>query len=102
MSKTLDKPFFEMTAAEKKALAAELEKGVPFSKMKPFSARGKLLWEAAKRGRGRPPKAPETKARRINLTFDPALLAKMNAYVKANGISRAELVARGVRMAMAK
>jgi hypothetical protein len=70
--------------------------------MKPLSARGKALWESAKRGRGRPPKLPGTKVRRINLTFEPALLAKMNAYAKAKGISRAELVARGVELAMAR
>jgi hypothetical protein len=38
-----------MTADEKLALMAELEKGFPFSRMKPLSKRGRTLWEAAKR-----------------------------------------------------
>jgi hypothetical protein len=96
-----DKPFFEMTLAEKKAYSAELAKGIPFSKTKPLSAKGKALWLAAKRSPGRPPKSPETKAVRVNMTFDPVLLARINACAKAKGISRAELVARLVHSGLA-
>jgi hypothetical protein len=102
MSTGKPKSFFDLTPAEKEAVAARLAKGTDYKDTRPLSARDKALWEAAKRGRGRPPKPAGTKVRRVNLTFDPALLAKMNAYARAKGISRAELVARGVELAMAK
>lgn len=57
-NKTPSKSFFDLTLAEKNAVVAELEKGIPFSKMKPLSPRGKALWQAAQRGRGRPQKPP--------------------------------------------
>jgi hypothetical protein len=97
-----EKRFFEMSPPEKAALVEELAKGFPFGRMRPLSKRGRALWDAAKRGRGRPPKPPGMKAKRVNLTFDPALLEEMNAYSRANHISRAELVARGVKLAMGK
>jgi hypothetical protein len=93
--------FFDLSLAEKEAVVTRLAKGTNYHQTRPLSRKEKALWEAAKRGRGRPPKSPETKSSRVNLTFDPVLLAKMNAYAKAKGISRAELVARGVKLAMA-
>jgi hypothetical protein len=51
-----EKSFFDLTPAQKEVVLADLAKGIPFSKIKPLSPRGKALWEAAKRGRGRAPK----------------------------------------------
>ena len=94
------KAFFDMSSAEKQAFVARLEKGIPARNLKPLSSRDRALWDAAKRGRGRPLKAPGTKFVPVRVTFEPGLLAKVDAYTKAKGITRAELLARGALLAM--
>ena len=47
------KSFFAMTDAERDAEAARFDKGIRFEDTRPPSAKSRLLWELAKRGRGR-------------------------------------------------
>ncbi len=51
------KSFFEMNAGERDAEAARLAKGTDYRETRPLSRKDRALWEAAKRGRGRPRKA---------------------------------------------
>jgi hypothetical protein len=101
-SKRTTKPFFKMTLAEREAFIHELESGIPASRLKPLSEHDRALWRAAKRGPGRPRKAPGAKSVPIRVTFEPALLKEIDAYAHSNGMTRAELLARGAKLAMAK
>ena len=94
------KPFFQMTSTERDAFVRNLEKGIPASRLKPLSARDKALWRAAQRGPGRPRKPAETKSVPVRVTFEPKLLKAIDAYAASNGMSRAELLARGAELAM--
>lgn len=96
------KPFFKMTLAEREEFVRELERGIPASRMKRLSAHDRALWRAAKRGPGRPRKALGTKAVPVRVTFEPKLLEAIDAYATSNGMSRAELLARGAKLAMGR
>jgi hypothetical protein len=102
MSEKRTKSFFDLTKSEKEAVVARLAKGTDYADTRPLSSKDKALWEAAKRGRGRPPKPPEAKAVAVQVTFEPQLLHKIDAYAAARKMSRAELLARGAKLAMAK
>ena len=94
--------FFDLSPAERDAVAAKLAKGTDYRDTRPLSRKDRALWEAAKRGRGRPRKRPENKAVPVRVTFEPNLLARVDAYTKARGMSRAQLLARGAELAMAE
>lgn len=101
-SKRTTKPLFQMTLAEREAFVRELESGIPASRVKPLSERDRALWRAAKRGPGRPRKAPGAKSVPIRVTFEPALLKEVDAYAHSNRMTRAELLARGAKLVMTK
>jgi hypothetical protein len=94
------KSFFEMTAAERAADVARFDKGLSFDETGPLSAKGKLLWRRAKRGRGRPPKPAGEKSARVLITVEPALLSKADRYARRRDLSRSELVAIALRQMM--
>ena len=60
-----------------------------------LNKRERQRWEAAKRGR--PRKAPGTKAVPTLITVEPKLLKKVDAYAKKAGISRSQLFSEAVR-----
>ena len=66
-----------------------------------MTTRERLRWERAKRGRGRPSRAPGQKAVRVLLTIQPPLLAEADAFARRHGLSRSELFARGLRIVFA-
>jgi hypothetical protein len=101
MPKRNERSFFDLTTAEKEAVVARLAKGTDYKDTRPLSGKEKSLWEAAKRGRGRPKKMPGHKAVAVQVTFEPRLLEKIDAYAAARKMSRAELLARGAKLAMA-
>jgi hypothetical protein len=96
------KSFFEMTSFERDAVAAKLAKGTDYRDTQPLSGKDRAMWEAARRGRGRPRKSPDAKAVPVRVTFEPELLSRVDAYTKARGMTRAELLARGAELAMSK
>jgi hypothetical protein len=87
------KSFFAMTPAEKEAEFRRLDK-LDYSQTRPLSAKGKLLWERARRGR--PPKPVSERASRVLVSLEPRLLARADAFARAHGMSRSQLVARGI------
>jgi hypothetical protein len=100
MSINRRKSFFGLTRAEKEADVARLAKGTDYKDTRPLSAREKALWEAARRGRGRPPKAPGAKSVAVQVTFEPRLLEKIDDFAHSKKMSRSELLARGAKLAM--
>jgi hypothetical protein len=79
----------------------ELE-GMDFDQMRSLTPDERASWDRAKRGPGRPRKAAADKAARVLVTIAPTLLAEADGYARRQGISRAELVARGLVAVLAK
>ncbi len=72
-----------------------LAHSITMENTRPLNARERKQWEEAKRGR--PLKAPGTKAVPTLITVEPQLLKRVDAYVKKAGISRSQLFAEAVR-----
>ena len=92
--------FFEMSDKGKKYFVRRLERGIAPSRLKPLSREDRALWKAAKRGRPRKPAS--AKSIPVQVTFEPKLLKRIDAYTTAEGITRAELLARGAELAMGR
>lgn len=88
------KSFFEMTAAERTEAVKEFDRESSFEESRPLSPKGKILWELAKRRRGRPRLG--TGAVKVLVTFDPALLERVDAYAKDKKLKRSQLIARAL------
>jgi hypothetical protein len=89
------KPSTEMTAAELEALTADLDDEFVSDKFKPLTARERAEWEAIKRGRGRPKVGKGAKV--VSVSIERDLLARTDKAAKKAGVSRAKLVAAGLR-----
>jgi hypothetical protein len=96
-----NKDFLSMTPAERDAEVKKWEKGISIEETRPMSKRSKALWDAAKRGRGRPPKPAGERAKRVLISLDPNLLASVEAFATAKGLDRSKLFAISVRAFMA-
>jgi hypothetical protein len=72
-----------------------LAHSITLEKLRPLTPEMRRRWEEAKRGR--PRKAPGTKAVPTLITVEPKLLKRVDAYVKKAGISRSQLFAEAVR-----
>jgi hypothetical protein len=96
------KSFFDMTEDEKEGFVRKLERGIPARQLKQLSAEDKALWRAAKRGLGGPRKSSGRKAVPVRVNLEPKLLKAIDAFAASNGLSRAELLTRGAKLAMGK
>lgn len=75
-------------------------RNITLDMLQPMSPRGKMLWEAAKRGRGRPRKAAADRSVPIQITMQPGLLKDIDALADKSGKSRSELIADGARLVL--
>lgn len=91
--KNAQKPFADLTPAEREAAVAEFDAGIDYSKSRPLSKRAKALWDHAKRGRGRPAKRTGEKFARVLITMPPRLLAQTDALAKKRKQNRSQLIA---------
>jgi hypothetical protein len=71
--------------------------------MRPMSPAMRRRWEAAQRTGsksrlGRPRRDPKHKSRIVPISNAPDLLAEVDRFAKAEGISRSRLVAEGLRL----
>jgi hypothetical protein len=69
--------------------------GITPETMRPLSPALRRRWQAAKRGR--PRKAPGTKAVPTLITVDPRLLKRIDAGARKAGLSRSEFLANAAR-----
>jgi hypothetical protein len=72
-----------------------LARGITPDKLRPLTPEQRRRWETAKRGR--PKKAPGTKAVPTLITVEPKLLRRVDAYAKKAGMSRSQLFSDSVR-----
>jgi hypothetical protein len=77
------------------AALEELAHQITPEKMRPLSPALHRRWKAAQRGR--PPKAPGTKAVPTMITLDPALLKQIDSRAQTIGISRSQFLAQAAR-----
>ena len=68
------------------------------SRSRPLTDQERAQWIRTRRGR--PRKAPGTKAARVLFTIDPELLKQADEYARRHGLTRAQLLAAGLRAAM--
>lgn len=95
------KAFLDMSPAERDAEAKKWESGTSFEDTRPLSKRSQALWALAKRGRGRPRKPADARARRVLISLDPELFARVEAFASSNGLDRSKLFALSVQAFMA-
>jgi hypothetical protein len=91
--------FLKLPDEEKERQWKEFDKEFIADTFKPLTPAQRALWERAKR-RGRPIVGQGAKV--ISLSVERQLLKQADARAKALGISRAELVAQGLRAVLAK
>jgi len=90
-------PMKEMGLAE----ASKKLEGIGFEQTRELTPGERASWDRARRGPGRPRKSAAEKAARVLVTIAPSLLAKADGYAQRQGISRAELIARGLMAVLA-
>jgi hypothetical protein len=90
------KSFFEMTAAERNKVVKAFDRESLFEESRPLSAKGKALWDLAKRRRAR----SNTVAVKVLVKLDPAFLERVDAYAKDKHLNRSELIARALKKEM--
>jgi len=91
-------PITEMTADELATETAEFDQESVIDTCGPPPPEAKRRWQRAQRKRGRPKKGQGAKV--ISVSVERRLLARSDRLAKRLGISRAALVARGLKAAL--
>ena len=86
--------FMALSDAEKERVWESFNREIPRSETRPLSAAMRREWEKAKRRRGRPRSGEGAKP--VYVTIERALLRRADNYAKAQGLTRAQLVAKGL------
>ena len=73
----------------------KLARSITPEKLRPLTPEQRRGWNEAQRGR--PKKAPGTKAVPTLITVEPKLLRRVDAYAKKEGISRSQLFSEAAR-----
>jgi hypothetical protein len=93
------KSFLALSDAEKEEVWESLNREIPFKETRPLSPEQRRQWARMKRAaRGnRSAKA----AKVISVSIEGGLLERADAYARKNRLTRSQLVARGLKLAMA-
>lgn len=86
--------FLALPDAEKERVWESYNREIPFSETRPLNAQERAQWARIKRKPGRPKTGEGAEA--VNVTVERGLLRRADAYAKANGLTRAQLVAKGL------
>lgn len=89
------KAFWEMNTEELAAATAEFDKEFIADSFRPMTAAERARWQLIKRKPGRPRNGRGVKV--ISVSVEKDLLKQSDALAKRLGISRAQLVARGLK-----
>lgn len=93
------KPFVRMTTDELQAATAEFEREMVGEEFGPLSARARSRWKRARQRPGRPRQGQGAKV--ISVTVERSLLARSDALAKNMGVTRAGMIARGLKAVLA-
>ena len=89
------KPFWEMNTEQLAAATAEFDKEFVADTFRPMTVAERARWQRIKRKPGRPRNGRGVKV--ISVSVEKDLLKQSDALAKRLGISRAQLVARGLK-----
>src|SRR5262245_54316808 len=93
------KPFAQMTSEELRAATAEFDREMVSKSFRPLSPRARARWRKARQKPGRPRMGQGAKM--ISVTVEKGLLAQSDALAKNMGVTRAGLIARGLKAVLA-
>ena len=93
------KPFDRMTTEELQTAAAEFDREMVAEEFGPLSARARSRWRKARRRPGRPRQGQGAKV--ISVTVERNLLARSDALAKNMGVTRAGMIAGGLKAVLA-
>ncbi len=99
MKRNLKKPLFEMDAQELAEATAEFDQEFVADTFGPLTPEMRARWEKARRHLGRSAKRHEAQV--VSVSIDRELLARSDALAKKMKISRAGLIARGLKAVLA-
>ena len=99
MKRNLKKPLFEMDAQELAEATAEFDQEFVADTFGPLTPEMRARWEKARRRLGRSAKRHEAQV--VSVSIDRELLARSDALAKKMKISRAGLIARGLKAVLA-
>ena len=91
--------FSRMTTAELKAATAEFDREMVRDSFRSLSPKAKANWRMARQRPGRPRQGEGAKM--ISVTVEKSLLAQSDALAKNMGVTRAGLIARGLKAVLA-
>ena len=91
--------FLALSPAEREKATALFDQEFIAETARPLTAAERKRWERAKRGRGRPKVGRGAKV--ISLSIEESLLEKSDTLAKHLNVSRASLVARGLKAMLA-
>ena len=91
--------FLALPDEAKERIWERYNRPVPLSETRPLTPTERKRWEKAKKRMGRPKVGKGAKV--ISLSVEGGLLERADAYASKNGISRAQLFARGVETVLA-
>lgn len=92
------KRYSQMTTKELEEATKDLNEEFAFTKSRPLNRRERQL-HAKARKRGRPQVGEG--AEKIRVSIERGLLVKSDAYARKHGMSRSELIAKGLRAVIA-
>lgn len=100
-SKTLmtGREFDALPDAEKERIWQEIDRMTPeevAAKSRPLNKEERALWEKATKKLARPEVVPKVKT--VSLAIEDRLLERADRMAKREGVSRAQIVARGLKM----
>lgn len=91
--------FLALPDEQKERVWEGYNREVPFAETRPLTPAERKRWGKAKNRMGRPRVGRGAKV--ISLSVERGLLDRADAYARRNGISRAQLVARGLEAVLA-
>jgi hypothetical protein len=91
--------FSRMTTAELKAATAEFDREMVRDSFLSLSPKARANWRMARKRPGRPRQGEGAKM--ISVTVEKSLLAQSDALAKNLGVTRAGLIARGLKAVLA-
>jgi hypothetical protein len=97
--KSPNKPYWEMNTRELAEATKEFDKPFVAETFGPLSPEMRARWERAKRKAGRPRQGRGAQV--ISVSVEKELLARCDALARKMGLSRAALIARGLKAVLA-
>jgi hypothetical protein len=91
--------FIALSDEAKERIWEGYNREIPLSETRPLTAAERKRWEKAKKRMGRPKVGRGAKV--ISLSVERGLLERADAYAQRTGMSRAQLVARGLENILA-